>query len=157
MIGSVGNVSTSNYTYYVSLNNKFSFLERASNDLDRQKWRDQYLWPISKVDSNAACQLAKDWLLSVSMDVKALDRDCDLHIVPNASFRSGTNTLFLPIHWVYWTKGTETRGSVASVQLFLPKKLLMQMRVEEPRDILRESLRFTNRNAKVRGPNESRH
>jgi hypothetical protein len=141
---SVGNVTTSNYIYYVSVDGKFSYLEGKHQDADRQRWFKEYSWPISRLDTNAAYQLATQWLATASMDVDALNRECSLHVYPTALRRQGTNAHFLPVYWVFWTKGVEGHGSAASVELFAPAKTLMQLRVEDSKYILRKPLQVTN-------------
>ncbi len=140
----VGKIVTRNYAYYVSRQNKFCFLERMHNETEFRQWQKQYLRPVNLVDTNRAYQLAERWLSAVSIDVRGLNRDCRVHIVPSAPIKKGTNMYFLPIYWVYWTKPGEGRGSVASVQLFAPTETLMQLRVEDPKYILRKPLVFTN-------------
>ena len=141
---SVGNVTTSNYIYYVSVDGKFSYLEGRHQDTDRQRWFKEYSWPISQLDTNTAYQLATQWLAAVSMDVSQLNADCNLHIHPTALNGQGAEAHFLPVYWVFWTKGAEGHGSVASVELFAPTKTLMQLRVEDSKYILRKPLLFTN-------------
>jgi hypothetical protein len=143
-IGAIGAVTTTNYTYYVSVNNKFSFLEGTHQDADRQRWYQEYSWPVSRLDTNGAYQLATQWLKATSMDVDGLNNDCNLHVEPSALRGQGTNACFLPVYWVYWTKGEEGRGSVASVELFAPTKTLMQLRVEDSDYILRNPVIITN-------------
>ncbi len=137
----VGNISTSNYTYYVSVDNKFSYLESANQQADRLKWYREYSWPISRLDTNAAYQLATQWLTAVSMDVGALNRDCTLHIRPVFVSGNGTTERFLPLYWVYWTKEGKGHGSEAVIEVFLPAKRLIQLRVENTKYILRKPLR----------------
>jgi hypothetical protein len=143
-LGAIGNVTTSNYTYYVSVDHKFSYLESVHQNGDRMRWNHEYSWPISKLDTNAAYQLATQWLDAVSMDVKGLNEDCELHVGITGLRGQGTNALFLPVYWVYWTKGGLGHGSVASVEFFAPTKTLMQLRVEDSDYILRKPLEFTN-------------
>ena len=141
----VGNVATSNYAYYVSIDRKFCFLEGMHQDADRRHWHSQYAWPVSLIDTNAAYQLATQWLSAASMDVEGLNRDCILHIhTYTEDNRQEHAERFLPVYWVYWTKGSEGHGSVASVELFTPTKTLMQLRVEDPKYILRKPLQSTN-------------
>jgi hypothetical protein len=146
MTKSVGNITTSNYIYYVSIDNKFCFLEGTHQDEDRRQWFAQYSWPISQLDTNAVYQLATQWLAAASMDVNALNTDCNLHIRPTALSGQGAEAHFLPVYWIYWTKGAEGHGSVASVELFAPTKTLMQLRVEDSKYILRKPLVFTSLN-----------
>jgi hypothetical protein len=150
----VGNVATSNYAYYVSIENKFCFLEGMHQDGDRRRWHAQYSWPISLIDTNAAYQLARHWLNAASMDVEGLNQDCTLHIhTYTEADGDGKATRFLPVYWVYWTKGTEGHGSVASVELFAPTKTLMQIRVEDSKYILREPLHIQNATSTKPGSN----
>lgn len=144
IIKAVGNVTTSNYTYCVSVGNKFSYVESVHQDADIWRWYHEYSWPISRLDTNAAYQLATQWLDAVSMDVKGLNADCDVHVVPSALRGQGTNAVFLPVYWVFWTKGGLGHGSIASVEVFAPTKALMQLRVEDSEYILRKRLEFTN-------------
>jgi hypothetical protein len=140
----VGNVTTTNYVYYVSKDDKFCYLERTHQREDIRRWQFQYWWPIERMDTNAAYQLATQWLSACSMDVGALNRDCNLHIqayTPQGMQKGGH---FLPLYMIYWTKGVEGNGSVASVSLFAPSNLLMQLRVEDPKYILRKPLVVTN-------------
>ncbi|SRR6266545_7457156 len=76
----IGKIVTRNYAYYVSKDNKFCFLEGTHQEEDIQRWRSEYWLPVSQVDTNTAYQLATQWLAAASMDVKALNRDCRLHI-----------------------------------------------------------------------------
>jgi len=144
---SVGNVTTSNYIYYVSVDGKFSYLEGTHQDIDRQRWFKEYSWPTSLLDTNAAYQLATQWLVAVSMDVGALNKECNLHITHGAIRKQGTNEYFLPVYWVFWTKGAEGHGSAASVELFEPTKTIRQLRVEKSEYILRKPLEITNLDA----------
>ncbi|MGH7952084.1 MAG: hypothetical protein ACREFE_09220, partial [Limisphaerales bacterium] len=142
--GSIGNVTTHDYTYYVSIDKKFCFLEETHQEEDCRRWYKEYSWPVSRVDTNAAYQLAKHWLTAASMDVNALNADCDLHIYPMALTGQGASAHFMPVYWVYWTRGSEEQGSVAAVELFVPTKKLMQLRVKDSKYILRKPLVFTN-------------
>jgi hypothetical protein len=143
-IGAIGNLTTSNYVYYVSVGYKFSFLTRTGLESEYAELRKQYFWPMSRMDTNAAYQLAVQWLSQCSMDVAALNRDCHVHILANTP--EGENGVhFIPIYWVYWVKpDQEGHGSVASVELLEPTKSLRQLRVEVSKYILRKPLQPTN-------------
>jgi hypothetical protein len=139
-MGIVGNISTSNYTYYVSIDNKFSFLERNDLPLQYERLKQKYLWPMSRLDTNAAITIATQLLASVSMDVDALNREGRVKVdafVPEG--KGGAH--FVPVYWVYWMpKATGRNGSIASVQLFTPTRLVLQLRVERSKYILRRPL-----------------
>jgi hypothetical protein len=135
----LGNVTTSNYTYYVSVGDKFSFL--VARDLQNQypKFRQRYRWPMSQMDTNSAYVLATQFLAAVSMDVAALNRDCQVTVLPHIPEGRGSQH-FVPLYWVYWTKRQETRGSIASVEILVPTKTILQMSVNRSEYILREPL-----------------
>jgi hypothetical protein len=138
-----GNVSTRDYTYCASVDNKFSFLEKRFEDpvrKDYESLKAKYLWPVSQLDTNGAYKLATQWLRDVSMDVEGLGRDCQVEISPWLPDGSG-GARFVPLYWVVWRKGGK---AMASVELFEPAKSLRQLRVERPEYILRKPLAVTN-------------
>ena len=53
-MGAIGNLTTSNYTYYFSVGNKFSFLTQTRLERGYAELRKQYLWPMSQVNTNGA-------------------------------------------------------------------------------------------------------
>lgn len=160
--GAIGNITTSNYTYCVSVDGKFSFLERCHHDGERAQWVSEYSQPVSYLDpktgqqvfetntafqlldTNAAYQLATQWLADVSMDVKGLNRDYTRYIHPTLIWGQRGELRFLPLYNVYWTKGPDGYGSQAFVELFLPTKTLVQLRVIDSKYILRKPLKFKN-------------
>ena len=132
----IGTISTRSYTYCVSKSNQFCYLMGRHQEEDLHRWKTEYVWPVSRMDNNAAYQLATQWLSAISIDVKRLERECRLHV--NAAVPQERAKRFVPLYSVYWTsKERERRGSVASVQLFLPTKTLVQLHVEDPRYNLR--------------------
>ena len=136
----IGNITTSNYVYYISVGDKFSFLVRTHLEAEYSQLQKQYLWPMSRMDTNAAYQLATQFLAAVSMDVKALNRDCDLTI--RAFTPEGKNgSHFVPVYWVSWGKDGKP---IASVELFEPTKTIRQMHVNKSEYILRKPLEITN-------------
>jgi len=145
----IGNVSTKDYCYCVSLDHKLCFVEGTHQDQDALKWIKHYNWPLSRMDTNAAYQLATQWLAAISMDVKGLNRDCEVHIVPDRYWNAGkpSKKTFVPIYDIYWLSPknrAEGYGGVALVKLFTPTKTLVSLRVEESKYILRKPLVFTN-------------
>jgi hypothetical protein len=136
----VGNISTINYTYYVSVGNKFSFLEKHYSGHDFDKLKKEVLWPISRMDTNAAILQASSFLRSASMDVDRLNRESEIHVM---AFTPGglKAKFFVPVYWVYLVKrGEEELGSVASVQFLQSDMTLREMRVNRSEYILREPL-----------------
>jgi hypothetical protein len=138
----LGNITTSNYNYCVSVGNKFSFLVRTHLEQEESQAKSKYLWPISEMDTNAAYQLAAQFLKAASMDVNALNTNCNIHI--NACLLEGPNGKhFVPLYWITWSEKAGGRGG-ASIELCLPAKTIIQMHVNKSEYILRKPLEITN-------------
>lgn len=148
---SVGFVTTKNYSYYVSKGDKFSDLVVANYDQTCLKLKSQSL-PIAQLNTNAAYQLATQWLSAALMDVKGLNRDCKVHTAVSPFWNGLVNlgdrprSQFVPIYYVWWTSPEDEAngGSTANVEFFSPTKKLLQLTVSDPKYILRKPLVFTN-------------
>jgi hypothetical protein len=142
--GGLGNITTSNYIYYVSISNKLSFLDHSHLDQERAWLRNQYRWPISRMDTNAAYQTAMRFLKDASMNVSALSSNCDVHI--EAFTPEGENgKTFVPIYSIFWTsRQAEVRGAVAVIEYCDPNKTLLKLRVNQSEYILRKPLKIAN-------------
>jgi len=139
-----GNITTSNYVYYVTVGDKFSSLVRTDSNRVRDELKQKHSLPVSQMDTNAAYQLATQWLAAVSIDVNALNRDCNLTIRAWTPEGEGSKN-FIPLYRVYWTeKSGGGRGGVAGVELIEPTKILQQLYVKKSEYILRPSLQITN-------------
>jgi hypothetical protein len=141
----IGKIATSNYTYYVSVGNKFSFLVRTHLQQEDNQLKAKYILPINQMDTNAAYQLATQFLTAASMDVAALNRDCDVRM--NTATTSGQDDQhFVPLYSISWVNRgkQEMPGNAASVELFLPTKSLRQLHVNKSEYILRTPLQITN-------------
>jgi hypothetical protein len=139
----IGTITTENYVYSMARDDKFCYLVGTHQNADCRKYQEQYMWSISRTDTNQAYQLATQWLTAVSMDVKALNRDYSVVIETDHDYIITLPGKFVPIYDVYW-HDKERTGSVASVRLFTPTKTLLELRVEDPKYILRKPLVFTN-------------
>lgn len=142
--GALGNITTSNYTYYISIGNKFSFLEHTHLSQTIQKLRSQYLWPMSQFDTNEAYAVATQLLASASMDAEAISKECDAHV--GVFSPDGNNgKYFVPVYWIYWTsKDPRMRGTVADIEFVEPTKAILKLRVNKSKYILRPPLVITN-------------
>jgi hypothetical protein len=140
---SIGSVSTTNFIYYVSQDNKFCYLEGTHQNEDCQKYQNAYTWPNSLIDTNQAYQLATQWMSAASMDIKALNRDCQITVETEDTYIHVPPGKFVPVYDIYWKSRDNVFGG-ASVRLFTPTKTLLQLRVEDPKYILRKPLVFTN-------------
>jgi len=145
----IGNITTKIYSYGAEQGNKFSDLTIANYDGHGFEYRDKYQWPVSRIDTNAAYQLATQWLAAAHMDVEALNRDCRVQCKVDETFNGlkpgeQPHGTFAPIYWVHWLPRSNQPGSVAYVTLFAPTKTLLQLTVYDPKYILRKPLVFTN-------------
>ena len=139
--GMMGYVATTNYTYRVLSGGK---LDHVEIDHSYEVWRGlQIILPEKKVDNHAAYQLATQWLASLSVDVKGLNRDCQLTVASSpvlnnvVSGKKPTRRMFAPTYDVTWRT---TNGPAAYVQLYLPDKLLIQLAIDDPKYNLRPPL-----------------
>jgi hypothetical protein len=140
----VGNVTTKNYVYYVSQGNKFSYLENPHQDELCRKFQASSTLPASQINTNEALKLATKWLKAVSMDVKTLSRDCSVKVELDNAYVHPPAGKFVPVYYVSWSEKSGGIGVVASVRLFSPTKTLLQLRVENPKYIMRPPIAFKN-------------
>jgi len=151
----IGNVTTSNYCYCVSIGNKFSYVNEVGWEAECKGYQKDYVWPKEKMDTHAALRLATKWLKAVHMDVKALNRDLPLVVKMDNEVVWAPPGKFVPVYYVAWQKrlceyphmeseSTNVWVAVASVRLFLPTKTLLELRVEDSKYILRPPIVFTN-------------
>ena len=141
----IGNVLTSNYNYYVSVGYKFSALTRTHLQQEDNQLKSKYILPINQMDTNAAFLLATQFLTTASMDVGALNRDCDVRINTATTDRQD-NEHFVPLYSISWVNRgkQEMHGDAASVELFLSTKSIQQVHVNKSEYILRQPLQITN-------------
>ena len=140
----VGTVETTNFVYYISLANKFSYLEGTHQLEDCRKFLAAYTWPLDRVDTNSAYELATQWLAAVHMDVQALNRDCRISVTVDTAYVEAPPDRFVPIYWITWIPKDGSIPCAADVRLCLPAKALLQLRVEDPKYISRKPLVFPN-------------
>lgn len=140
----IGNISTKHYCYYVSVGNRFSYLDRLDEDIDYEAYSTSYTWPISQIDTNLAYLQATQWLAAAHMDVIGINRDCQRFVVPDHAYTHAPPGEFVPLYNVYWKSTNGKRDTVASVMFLLPTKTLISLRVEDPKYILRKPLVFSN-------------
>jgi hypothetical protein len=136
----LGRISTSNYVYYASVGRMFSGLEQRVEATTWGRIMAAHHWPISRLDTNRAFQVATQIMLAVGMDVSAMNRDCNIDIyVPMPEGARGKH--FIPDYWVHWKKP----GSLgAHVEYFEPTKTIHQLHVWDPKYILRKAAWTSN-------------
>lgn len=152
--GGIGTIGTSNYEYSVGIGDKLCFI--TSQKLDSEKARKdlkaKYLWPIERRNTNAAYQLATQWLAAIQMDVQGIERDSQVHIwswTPDGV----DDKHFVPLYWVVWKKAD---GPVASVELLEPTHLMGQVNVDHSEYILRRPVVVTNLDSLLSQTNDSK-
>lgn len=160
--GHVGAVMSRHYEYRVGKSWRFSSLAVACLSEACVNYSRSYRWPRSRLYTNAAYNMATQWLAAVSMDVAGLNRDCVMHVAPAPApnwkrlgwDRPFTNAIFTPIYLVNWASRQTTNGpSAAAVELFAPDRTLLSLRVYDPKYILRKPLHFTNLDELLASPN----
>ena len=159
--GGIGGIDTRNYSYFVSVGHKLSFIDQTHSDEHCRRWREEYVWPKSRVDTNAAYQLAVSWLAAAGMDVDGLNTNCTVKVNPNPYWNAGLpqKGTFVPIYDVFWLSSknrAENYGDTAFVSLFLPTKTLISLNVRDSKYILRKPLIFTNLDFLLSQTNNSR-
>ncbi len=138
----IGNITTSNYCYYVAQGNKFSYLESPHQDKLCRKFQVAYTLPVSEIDTNEALKLATRWLKAISMDTKALNRDCSVTVELDRAYVHPPVGKIVPLYYVCWFNNQ--KQGVASVRVFTPTKTLLQLRVEDSKYIRRPQFEFAN-------------
>ncbi len=128
--GAIGMVGTSNYRYYASRTNKLTFIVRKPPLAPIAGSPRLAETPIGPVGSDQeAYTLATNWLASFGADVPAMMRDCRLRIT-SAPALQGTSPFPQKNYMVFWQRPGQS-GSAASIQLSLPAKDLLQLRVDD--------------------------
>jgi len=146
----LGNITTTNYNYGVEQGYKFSDLTVAKYDDRCREYYEKYQWPLKRLDTNSAYRLATQWLAAAWMDIKGLNRDCNVQVVLDShwngvEFGQLPKNKFTPLYYVLWSpKGNGAKSGGAQVELFLPTKTLLQLDVYDSKYILRSPVVISN-------------
>jgi len=143
----LGNISTSNYVYYISVGHKFSGLDRKNLEQDWEQLRKNYTWPISRMDTNGAFQMATQIMAAVSMDVAALNRDCRIDIQVSRPDDGLLSKHFVPDYWVTWFRPGQNEEAVAMIEFLLPTRTIRQLHVNNWKYILRKPVKVQHADA----------
>jgi hypothetical protein len=154
-----GVISTSNYHYYASVDNKLSYIVRNLGKEDTgeagylEAIRVKYAAPKSQVDTNKAYKIATQWLAAASVDIKELERSS------KATIRVwDLGRQYVPVYWVVWEQphlsfeNLESRTQpvsrpVATLQFLEPETRLLQMHVEKGKYLMRKPLAVPGRDS----------
>ena len=138
----LGNITTSNYVYYVSCDNKFSSLVATHLETSLDGYKKSFLWPVSRVNTNSAFRMANQILTAARIDVNALNQDCDIYVEP-AMIEGINGKHFIPVYSVIWA-GRDRGKKGAFIQFFEPTRSILQMNIDVSKYILRLPLQITN-------------
>lgn len=143
----VGNITTPNFYYGVEQDYKFSDLTITKLNEHCSEYQSNYQWLLNRLDTNAAYQLATQWLTTVHMDVSGLNHDCDAHVALSSDLKDESvmsNRKFTPIYFLWWTHKSNVNDCAAYIELFSPTKTLLQLKMYDSQYILRPPVAFTN-------------
>ena len=149
--GAVGNITTSNYWYGVERNFRFSQLTGVRSTYQRLVTSPQARRRIDTIDTNEIIRLADKWLTSVAIDVSSLDRDCNLTVALDNSWNgnmgsaNSTNAYIIPVYNVYWMlkdKSSHHLGSVVYLNMYVPAKMLLMLRITDSKFSRRAPVKF---------------
>ena len=130
-MGMLGTLTTSNYTYYVTLGRKFSGMDHRDLVGSFYELKSRYLWPLHLKDTNAVFKEAVAIMAKAGMDVAALNRDCQIEIDVSGPYGSR----FVPDYWIKWNqKGRR----VGFLEFFAPTRSIRQLHVRNPSYIRRK-------------------
>jgi hypothetical protein len=144
-----GSISTSNYAYYFRLDGKFSGMDQRNLSSIWPRERIEFLWPMERMDTNGVFQDAVQRLSAIGIDVKALNSDCSVDIIPTLP-EGPKGKYFVPDYWVTWRKGGHT---VAFVCFFAPSKTIRSLQVYDPTYNLRKPIEIKDLRAVLRRGN----
>jgi hypothetical protein len=153
--GQFGFVSTSNYYYYASAGDKLNCIipNFGTDDVLRPAYmeslRRRYVSPRTQMDTNAAYEMATQWLSKADMDIQALEHDAEK--VDISAWEIGGK--FVPIYVVRWQQLAAHRGDnglskyepIASVHFIAPQCQLLQMDVNQTKYIKRKPVTVADR------------
>lgn len=143
----LGNISTSNYTYYIHPGQKFALLTKAHliatyESLEANR-------PVGRIPTNVF-QIATQMLAAVEMDVSALNRDCDVNTEAYVSkLGPGINRTRCLVTWQ--RRGPVPNGNpapflknAARIEFLLETRELLLLRVFDRRYNLRRPVEIKN-------------
>jgi hypothetical protein len=144
--GLLGSIATTNYAYRIMNGSRLDHIEI---DQSYEVWRSlqDELLPENQLDNKGAYQLATQWLASLSVDIAALNRECELSVASSpvlnyvGSGKKPIRRMFAPTYDVTWKSST---GPAASVRLYLPDKLLIQLSIDDAKYNLQAPIIFSN-------------
>ena len=136
----LGTLSTSNYEYYLTAGRTVSGMDERNLDGTWERIKAKYTWPINRLDTNAALQVATQIMATAGMDAGALNRDCKIDI--RASMTEGPHGKhFVPDYWVSWQKQGK---NTAFLEFLEPTKSIRQLHVMDSKYILSKPVEIPN-------------
>jgi hypothetical protein len=138
--GMVGTASSSNYHYFVRAGRKFAGLNRRNLNAVWEQDRKNYLWPVSRIDTNAAFAIATQIMAKAGINIVALNSECNVQL--DVTRPNGPRSLvFVPDYWIDWRKNGK---SLAFLVFLAPTKDIRMLRVDDPTYVLRKAVEVRN-------------
>jgi hypothetical protein len=142
----IGNISTSNYTYYVREKRKFAGVDQMHLMRIWEAEEKDFLWPIERLDTNGAFGDATRVLAAGGIDTDALRRNSTIDIVARM-VEGPRGKHFVPDYWITWSKGGK---KIARLGFFEPTKTIRTFQIYAPEYVLRKPLEIPNLGAILR-------
>jgi hypothetical protein len=146
--GYVGVIDTRNYAYTMDMNEfgiVCSVIGRKGYQ-DLYEARRNYVWPISRFDSNRVFQAAVELMKKAGMDVDRLNRDCRVRI-DFPEYKGLFSHMFSPIYTVTWSPKTKTFWSEnvgGGIEFIEPLRQVRSLDVKDLKYNLRKPLESAN-------------
>jgi len=144
--GGLGNIETRDFAYGFQSNYKLGTIQRRNEFEALGLLMHEYNWPISRLDTNGAINIAHEFLALFRADLPSLDRDCRISVIatrPDIGRRDEHFTPFYYIQWVEKTNIDHPDAGIAGVRFFLPSKTLFMIYISDPKYNLRDAVTFT--------------
>lgn len=129
-VDGAGSIMTPNFHYTLTADFRLKFISPLKFDkpVERLQLKEKCLWPVERVDTNAAHQIAIQSLKLLYADVNALERDCTLTVTfwhPDESDQQH----FVPLYFVGWIKDKQP---IADVELLEPGHSIRKVSLRPP-------------------------
>ncbi|HMP81736.1 MAG TPA: hypothetical protein PKA41_03400 [Verrucomicrobiota bacterium] len=142
--GNVGVIDTRNYAYTMDMKN-FGIVcsvvwRKGFQDLIEA--RTNYVWPISRFDSNRTFQIAAELMQKAGMDTENLNRDCRVRI-SFPEWKGQFRHTFSPIYRVTWFLKAKTFSSGdygGGIEFIEPTRKVLALHVGDLKYNLRKPL-----------------
>ena len=148
--GMLGTASTGIYEYYLTAGRTVSGFDQRNPIETWEAIKKQYTWPISRLDTNAAFQMATKIMVKAGMDASALNRDCKI-MVTGTMTEGEHGKHFVPNYWVDWQK---PGVNIAHLEFVAPTMTIRSFHVYDAKYILRKPAEIPNSDELLKQTND---